>query len=284
MHTDTLCQGDLLEKTDAMNEILREVHPYFCKPDYQHFLVLTQTCDLVRRNGKPCKSGYITLAAVRTFDDFLHRYADKHNVTRLGDYCVLIKKDQPRIREFLERLLNNNEPEYFYFAKDEDFQLYTAHVATLKVSIALWANEHYDVCLRAKRAELTDAFKAKLGWLIGQLYSRVGTEDWHTCDMKKCYQELIDNAINQNFLIATQDQLKQIEEKIKERGLQQYDIMDLTQLLNECPIETNHDKMVGSMVAMFQKNRRFFVNEESLNALLTTVRSNSTLKKLVKDE
>lgn len=53
-------------------------------------------------------------------------------------------------------------------------------VAYLKVSIPLKSGEHYDKCLKAKRIELADEFKAKLGWLIGDMYSRVGTTDWET--------------------------------------------------------------------------------------------------------
>jgi hypothetical protein len=33
-------------------------------------------------------------------------------------------------------------------------------------------------CLDAKIAQLTGTFQAKLGWLVGQMYSRVGTEDF----------------------------------------------------------------------------------------------------------
>ena len=38
--------------------------------------------------------------------------------------------------------------------------------------------EHYDACLEGRVAQLTDLFQAKLGWLLGQQFSRVGTPDW----------------------------------------------------------------------------------------------------------
>ena len=66
----SLCQGDVLQVTDGMRDILKEVHPYFLNKQYKYFMVLTQSCDLVRRNGGNCKTPYITLAAVRSFDDF----------------------------------------------------------------------------------------------------------------------------------------------------------------------------------------------------------------------
>ena len=43
-----------------------EVFPlYQRKPDYRYFIVLTQSCDLVRRNGGRCTSPHVTIAAVR---------------------------------------------------------------------------------------------------------------------------------------------------------------------------------------------------------------------------
>ena len=62
---DDLRQGDLLEKTEALEELLEEVHPYYLKDTYTHFLIITQSCDLVRRNGNPPKSRYVTIAGVR---------------------------------------------------------------------------------------------------------------------------------------------------------------------------------------------------------------------------
>lgn len=73
MEKNSLCQGDILEKTDDLTAILKEVHPYFLNDGYKYFMVLSQSCDLVRRNGKTCKTPYITLAAVREYSDFLER-------------------------------------------------------------------------------------------------------------------------------------------------------------------------------------------------------------------
>ena len=38
--------------------------------------------------------------------------------------------------------------------------------------------EHYDDILNSRILSLKDIFKAKLGWLVGHIYSRVATEDW----------------------------------------------------------------------------------------------------------
>ena len=51
--SEELSQGDILKRTPELDEILAKVHPHF----HQHrknlyFMVLTQSCDLVIRNGE----------------------------------------------------------------------------------------------------------------------------------------------------------------------------------------------------------------------------------------
>jgi len=47
----------------------------------------------------------------------------------------------------------------------------------LPLSLSIRA-EHYESCVRDRVAQIDDLFQAKLGWLLGQQYSRVGTPDW----------------------------------------------------------------------------------------------------------
>jgi hypothetical protein len=72
-----LRQGDLIEKSGEFADVIKDVHPhYYHSEDYHFFLVLTQSCDLVRRKmsaGQVCKSLYITLAAVRPLATVLDR-------------------------------------------------------------------------------------------------------------------------------------------------------------------------------------------------------------------
>jgi hypothetical protein len=88
-----------------------------------------------------------------------------------------------KVHEFLARLINNNESNYFYLESNGD--LLSDSVAFLRLSIALRASLHYNTCLDAKILQLTDMFQAKLGWLVGQLYSRVGPEDRETSALQK---------------------------------------------------------------------------------------------------
>jgi len=176
----TLHQGDVIRRTEGVESILQDIHPYFAEsaPDYPFFMVLTQTCDLVRRNGSP-KSRYISLAAVRRFDVILERaiercqYNDLERVLAFAD-----QRNISKLHDFVERLLNNNEPEYFYLHRQANAGLVEDHCAVLQVSITFRTEPHYDTLLAAKTLQLKEGFEHKLGYLVGNTFSRVATEDW----------------------------------------------------------------------------------------------------------
>ena len=174
-------QGDLIARTPAVEEMLREVHPHYYTTDsYRYLIVLTQSCDLVRREGDACAARYITLAAVRPLDLVLRRRLEKYQRTRRhqleGSFCD--EGLRPKLTQFLERLFNNNEDEYFYLHEEPAAELAEAHCAFLALSIAVKAELHYEKLVAAKRLQLSESFQHKLGWLVGKMYSRIGTEDW----------------------------------------------------------------------------------------------------------
>src|SRR5690606_7730478 len=45
-------------------------------------------------------------------------------------------------------------------------------------SIVIDCEGAYEACLKARRLSLRSVFQAKLGWLAGNIYARVGTDDW----------------------------------------------------------------------------------------------------------
>lgn len=193
-----LMQGDVLERTDEFDNLLKTVHPHF----YEHtknlyFLVLTQSCDLAPHlAGGKCKARYISVAPVRSLDLVLKRHIDANKNSKVrAELPVLSERTRNKTNEFLHRLFNNNELGYFYL-ESADTQLQDDCVAFLNLSIALRAEEHLQKCLDAKILQLAEPFQAKLGWLVGQMYSRVGTEDWPTDDInKKIKNSLRDAAL-----------------------------------------------------------------------------------------
>lgn len=214
----SLKQGDVLKKSPELSAVINEVHPYFKSANYNYFLVLTQTCDLVKRRDDKCKSKYITIAAVRSLEDALKREAEEIAYSKLEKKTkqLIDSRNGSKLSEFLGRLFNNNIPDYFYLHHDVSLDFVDPSVAFLRVSIALKSELHYSVCLASKVLELDDNFQAKLGWLVGNLYSRVGTEDWvpNSLDQPK-FNKLINDQLKTYFQVVPN--LSEIELILKGR-------------------------------------------------------------------
>ncbi len=211
---DNLSQGDILKKNKEIKEIVKEVHPHYLKDDYKYFLVLTQSCDLVRRGStRKCKAKYITLAAVRPLESLLNKQLLNYmDIAFYSKINICNKNDKSKMRQFIERLLNNNEAEFFYLNEDLNLKFDGNHVAFLKLSIAIKSDLHYKSCLGAKKLELEDTFKAKLGWLVGQMYSRVGTDDWVPNTLNKSnFSKKIDDIINSSASWCEKDIISEIK-------------------------------------------------------------------------
>jgi hypothetical protein len=193
-----LGQGDILRRTPAIEELLKEVHPHYLKADYRYFLVLTQSCDLVRRRGSretACKARYITLAAIRPIAVVVNRYvADRCEQSVATDIPVCKQQVRNSLEQFLARLINNNEPNYFFLRGSPGDGFPEDACAFLALSIAIRASDHYETCLGARILGLESTFQAKLGWLTGQMYSRVGTQDWEPSELRSIVVTLTEGA------------------------------------------------------------------------------------------
>jgi hypothetical protein len=196
---NTLLQGDVLSKTPELKNVLKEVHPHYLQDDYTHFLVLTQSCDLVRRDASTCKARYLTLAGVRPLSLVLRREIatlQGHTIDSTANVCSVQRKTT--MRSFLERLFNNNNADYFYLHPEPTLGFYDSSCAFLRLSISLRTRDHYEKCLNARLLSLREAFRAKLGWLTGNVYSRVATEDWVPDRCSKAeFDALIDKTLDE---------------------------------------------------------------------------------------
>ncbi len=190
-----LMQGDVLGRIPEINGLLKEVHPHFySEQKNRFFMVLTQSCDLVRRADGLCKAPYITLAPVRSLDLVVERHLTQIPAAKVdAELPVFGAKAKSKASEFLQRLFNNNEPGYF-FLDSEDTPLNHDCVAFLNLSIAIKAGLHLETCLKAKVLQLDATFQAKLGWLVGQMYSRVGTLDWEQGKLTKKVGSVLQEA------------------------------------------------------------------------------------------
>ena len=174
--TDTLEQGDVLKLTDGLIDLLRNYHPFYAEHRANRFyIVLTQSCDLVRRAGG-IKSRYIAIAPVRPLTNIVE-YEFKSQIKTVDEVLYGSGRVESEVEKFLERLFNNNESSYFYLEPETAHGLSEPMCAMLPLGIAFKA-EHFQTFLDAKVLGLDDSFQAKLGWLLGQSYSRVGTRDF----------------------------------------------------------------------------------------------------------
>lgn len=174
---EDLTQGDIVLPTEELVSVLKEVHGYFDNPRYIGFLVLTQGCDLVTRKATGCKARYVTLAAIRELDQVLPRIL--REISGHNETSPLITERRVEAEQFVARLIDQNEQSrgLFYLHADGDAGIATASIAFLRVSFSL-RRQHYPVIQRARKGRLDPQFSSKLGWLSGNLFSRVATPDW----------------------------------------------------------------------------------------------------------
>lgn len=174
----TLKQGDILKKTPELKSVLTEYHSYFSKDQYTHFLVLTQTCDLVPRKGD-YKARYITIAAIRPLKDAIAKQLIGLQTAQIQNGGIYYSdSNRQKLIEFLRKLHNNNDSDHFFLKASADNELTNDSCAFLQLSVPIKTKDHFKTCCEAKCLELKDGFRAKLGFLVGDLYSRVGTEDY----------------------------------------------------------------------------------------------------------
>ena len=277
----SLCQGDLLRITDSIKEILKEIHPYFLNNQYKYFMVLTQSCDLVRRNGIKCKTPYITLAAVRDFDSFFEEYLVKEKyVEKTNDILLMDSKKRDRGFQFLERLYNNTESDYFFLYREPVLSFPNSMVATLKVSIALKSELHYDKCLAAKVLELSDEFKAKLGWLVGNIYSRVGTTDWESIMTSTERSDMLSKELSSHCVIASKEQITELKKKICSAETSIQSIQDAAEFIKTVPVTTKYDQAITVIEQIVDATGKS-LPPEAKKSIINRIRSNSKLKALI---
>lgn len=171
-----LLQGDIVEPTEDLRSVLREVHPHFLDPKYTAFLLVTQSCDLAVRRGR-YNTRYLNIAVVRPIEAVLHDFLA--HVCRPVVEGVYLQGTKAEAYRLLERLFNQNEQGLglLYFHPDVEAGIAIPSVALLRVTVTLRV-EHYHVLRQARRGRLCAEFRSKLGWLVGNLYSRIGTQDW----------------------------------------------------------------------------------------------------------
>jgi hypothetical protein len=212
----SLQQGDVLRRSEGLISAIRQAHRYYSDeaPDYEYFMVLTQSCDLVRRGTRLPKSRYITIAAVRPLDVLLDRFLQKARIDIRGFPLGLYRKEnQILVQNILERLLHNTFDGFFFIRQGQHPALLKNYCTFLTLSISLKI-DHYDECLGAKAAQMKEIFQAKLGWLTGNLYSRVGTPD-EEGDLVEIKSKFMEEVLNEKTIWLTTEQQSMLKRLLK---------------------------------------------------------------------
>lgn len=279
--SQSLCQGDVIEKNEEIKQIMADVHPHYVKDDYRYFIVLTQSCDLVqRKQNATCKSPYITLAAVRPLDVFLKKEFLQFQQNAFEQTASIINKNSKyKCSQIVEKLLNNNLPDYFYLHEDSSLGFSESCVAFLKLSISIKSSLHYEKCFKAKCLELSDDFKAKLGWNVGQMYSRVGTKDWipTVVSNKRLFEEAVDSILNLHYKWIDDNKINQY---IKNKY--QYDNEeDIIRTIESLKCE-DVKEIIAKRIFDLAKEGNLLSDEEIISKLISRIISDPVISNYIK--
>ena len=287
---NNLCQGDVIRRTPELAEAICQAHDYYGRAeDYSHFVVLTQSCDLVRRRGQ-VKAPYLTLTAARPMRVVVDKFISQHVSQVEGSNLRIIKNSaKRRLEEKLERLIHNTDDGLFFLPQDGCEEIPEDLCAFLHLSIAL-RTDHYETILRAKVAEIDDVFRAKLGWLAGNIYSRVATPDIeeHIDDPKSYKKDFYNkHSRSDEFLWLSPFQLdllkRQIREHLSTTKQEELPRDDAELLISEIPTDAEIisnsivEKLVRNGIieedaAKIKKARNIIVNTQHFKQLINQLR------------
>jgi hypothetical protein len=190
-------QGDILRPSEELHKLFVEVHPHFCDAKYNGFLIATQSCDLVRRKRCP-DTPYISLAVIRPLSQVIRKLITQVATPISTGSRLFPSAKKIEVRNLLERVFNQNEHSLglFFLHADSDAGIDEHSVSFLRVTVTV-RSEHYAKLIGARVGRVGSKFQAKLGWLLGNLYARPASPDWHELrDGEEKLSELIHQCLD----------------------------------------------------------------------------------------
>jgi hypothetical protein len=278
-----LLQGDVLRKSEQIRGLLQQVHPHYLKEDYTHFIVLTQSCDLVRRRvgtkSPVCGARYITVAAVRPLEVVLRRYIERFQDELAIAAGVCGRRSRDAVKRFVEHLLNNNDRDFFYLHEEPGYGFPESSCAFLQLSISIRAYEHYEECLEARIMSLDPVFRAKLGWMTGNIYSRIGTDDWVPgFRTKEEFGATVEEMLDLHCKWVDDKKIKEAAKQIDE-GTRQKGSEAIRSYIEELPVKNRKQEAIARILELLEelkitspgdeaKVRRLLENDSALTTLI----------------
>lgn len=278
-----LQQGDILEPSARLRALLKDVHPYFCAEKYLGFVIATQSCDLVRRHGRPPKASHIAVGVIRSLRNLLPQLVSE--VACPVAPGVFRASDRGRAKDLLHRILNQNEQALglFYLHPESEIGLGEACVALLRVKVALRA-EHYDLLVQSRRGRLAPEFRAKFGWLLGNLYARAASPDWSDFadgenEVKRLIRRYLDESAGELGPIWVDDE---VVEAATKQGVVFADVDPdaIQSQLESYRPKPKIDQLVEAVSAQVSKVLQ--VEPEALTSLKNRLRNDRSVNRMLK--
>ena len=243
---DDLRQGDIIILEDGLRVLLEAESLTLPSPSPLGFLVVSQCCDLARRSGAKCNTSHIALAPVYDLEARLEEFLDKvceRILPRIYTY-----KSKLEAKFLVERILNQNETSLslFYLHRDAKCGIPDYWVAILREIYTIPAAS-YASLVTFRQGRLSAQFRNKLGYMVGNLYSRVGTTDWSETSARKAeFNELQKRFLNVGEpLWVRPDTERDARQKFGE--LSSLSQQELRKKLTEC------EKSLGKRIAEIAK-------------------------------
>lgn len=220
---DSLLQGDLIEIKGDFLQKFKEFYPGINheKDNNSYALVLTQSCDLarrvVRKQLQDPASHHILVCIVRPVTSvFKSELKFRKFVNAENGYTYLEQSAYEALQLSLSRLINNSESTNLFFLP-KTATLKEELVAVLSVSFPFRCSSVYQSMIEARVATLKPEFRAKIGYMLADLYGRVATSDlfevgWNDPDLIKYAGKILGdckivNGYSRPFIAESQKKL-----------------------------------------------------------------------------
>jgi len=273
-----LHQGDILRLTDELKSAVGQLHPPNGASDSKYLIVITQCCDLARR--PEVKAQHIALAPVYPLTSTLERELAKEQKSLLAQKANVCRRNRKqKLTQFLMHLMNNNNPDLFYLHDEPGFGLFESCCALLRLSVAIPTGSYYQPCLDARILSLREVWRAKLGWVTGHIYSRVGTPDWAPDIVtEERFHALIEDILTGVCKWVDDEKLAHAE-KNPPKDLSSSDTDALRQFIDEAKVQTKRDVILSRFVKALVTLGTEVADVEGLCA---TLRADTTFQQYTK--
>ena len=281
--SEDLQQGDIIANNEEVRDLINQFYRHNSYLECVAYIIITQSCDLARHDGEACKTSYINLVPILPFEDvFLSLLEKVCRNYKIKERLYSAKGGKSKANELIESICSQNAWALgvFFLHANLDVKIPMDSLALLQVSYAFPANDSYDTFRKSRNGRLDAAFQGRLGWLVGNLYSRIGTPNYPEEGYKQII-ELLMSSDEDNSKIPrwiNKRQLKRIRDATGSDA-KDLDIQRVNELLSgydpKEPINKAIEFVLGTVKNVYAR-----VSEERLKAIESKLKTNVRFESL----